>query len=368
MPRVVMVGPNPDGVGGVGAAARNFLDSEALRSRFDIQYLTSWSGGPFWRKAWDFIQCLTAFVICARRSRAHIVHFHVAHGVSVARKAVLARIAVRRGLPYLVQLHSGLIEYTANRNALQHRWVLRLLDAARAVVILYEGARPRTESLTTNSHIMVLPNPIPLESEPMMSPLETRQVGLPRPVRMLFLGDVTEDKGVVDLLHAMTVIEACSAVSVELDICGSGEVDRMRRLSQQLYLQDVVRFHGWVERSSTEDLMQAADIYVHPSHNDELPMAVLEALAAGRPVVATQVGGMGEAVLDGENGFLVTPNRPDRLAQAIRQLVEDSQMRARMGQRSRQLARERFGVEAVAKQLLEVYRFCLDEEAHSLAC
>jgi glycosyltransferase involved in cell wall biosynthesis len=362
--RVLIAGPDPFGYGGVGAVGRALLGSEVLKSRCELIYLTSWKGGPPWRKLWTFFRVLPAFIRRVQFGRVDIVHLHVAHGASLFRKALLAFIAARRQTPYVVQLHSGLIERTAARNALQCWVVRRLFDAASAVIILYEGARDRTERLTGNPNITVLPNPIPPElQEGIVTRTSESLSDRAERVRFLFLGDVVAEKGLVDLLHALTVLRACCSVPIHLDVCGRGEIGRMERLSHQLHLADVVAFHGWVGGRKKSDLLLNADIYVHPSHGEELPMAVVEAAAAGLPIVATRVGGIGDAVTAGENGILVSPKRPDELAQALLRLADSLELRQRMGRRSRELACGRFGIERVAERLLTIWRSCLSTGA-----
>lgn len=354
-----MVGPDPAGYGGVGTVARTLLDSDVLKSRCEMVYLTSWKGGAPWTKLWVFLRALPAYIWHVQFGRIDIIHLHVAHGVSLFRKAVLAFVAACKRTPYVVQLHSGLIEKTAARNALQRWMVKTLFDAACAVLILHEGARDRTQRLTGNPNIAVLPNPIPPEFQTQAAVGPEGRPNETDGARLLFMGDVVAEKGLVDVLHALTVLQARCTVPIHVDFCGRGDILRMRRLSRQLHVADLVTFHGWIGTHEKARLLRNASVFVHPSHSDELPVAILEALACGLPVVATRVGGIGDAVIDGENGVLVSPRRPDELARAVMRLVEDPDLRCRMGRRSRELARERFGVDRIAERLLAIYRSCL---------
>jgi glycosyltransferase involved in cell wall biosynthesis len=97
-------------------------------------------------------------------------------------------------------------------------------------------------------------------------------------------------------------------------------------------------------------------VYLHPSVSEGLSNATLEAMAVGLPVVVTDVGGMRELVSDGDNGF-VTPSRdPTALATALRELAADSELRAKMGQRGRERAVERFDIKSCTEALLDHYR------------
>lgn len=102
-------------------------------------------------------------------------------------------------------------------------------------------------------------------------------------------------------------------------------------------------------------VLAMASIVCLPSYREGLPKSLLEALAAGRPIVATDVPGCREAVIAGENGFLVPLRDPHRLAEALATLIRDEDMRARFGQRSRQLAEAEFGTARVNEATLALY-------------
>ena len=117
---------------------------------------------------------------------------------------------------------------------------------------------------------------------------------------------------------------------------------------------DTVEFLG--EVTDVPGVLARADIYVQPSFQEGLPNAVLEAMAMGLPIVATRVSGNEDVVTDGDNGLLVPPGDPDALAAALRTLVADPALAARMGRRSREIVESRFSLTAVMNQLRDAYR------------
>lgn len=117
--------------------------------------------------------------------------------------------------------------------------------------------------------------------------------------------------------------------------------------------------------SRVADYLPAFDLFVMPSRAEGIPVALLEAMASGLPVVMTDVGSVREAVLDGENGFLVKaePFERNRFARSVSQLVKDPDLRARMGRRSREIAQSRFSAETVAEAHVAAYRKALAHKA-----
>jgi glycosyltransferase involved in cell wall biosynthesis len=118
-------------------------------------------------------------------------------------------------------------------------------------------------------------------------------------------------------------------------------------------LTDVFYFAGF--HPDTSPFMRSFDMFALPSLSEGLSSAILEAMAASLPIVATDVGGIPELVINGDNGLLVAPADPVALAQAILQLAEDPQQSLRMGQRGRSRMEERFTLE---RKIQETEQLC----------
>jgi glycosyltransferase involved in cell wall biosynthesis len=160
-------------------------------------------------------------------------------------------------------------------------------------------------------------------------------------------------KGIDVLLDALALVPA----PTRLVLIGDGpESDALRRQCHQLGLDDRVEFRPlpWELRAS--DLMWAYDALVLPSRLEGFPVTIAEAMLAGLPVIATDVGSVAEAVLPGETGWIVPPEDPGALAAAIRELLADPDRAATMGDRARELATERFRIDATVDAYLEMYR------------
>ena len=136
----------------------------------------------------------------------------------------------------------------------------------------------------------------------------------------------------------------------------AGDGTRRRDLVTQvesLHLGDRVVLPG--SRKDIPDLVGAADVFVLPSLKEGLPLALLEAMASGRAVVVTSVGGMAEVIRDGENGLVVPPGSPNRLAEAISRLLAERDLRTRFGGAAAKQAEAEFGMTKVADQIAGLY-------------
>jgi glycosyltransferase involved in cell wall biosynthesis len=154
--------------------------------------------------------------------------------------------------------------------------------------------------------------------------------------------------------HA-TLLRACATLAeVHVAIAGRGEEEAaLRALAAELGMASRVHLLGL--RDDIPRLLAAADLFVHPSRSEELPLAVLEAMAAAKAVVATRVGGVPDAVVSGETGLLVGPGEPKPLADAIETLLRDPSLAERLGQAARCRVEALFDHERMVDRYLEIY-------------
>jgi len=135
---------------------------------------------------------------------------------------------------------------------------------------------------------------------------------------------------------------------------GDGEIrDAVDGLIGGLGLEGVILPIGW--RRDVTDLLHAMDLFLLTSHHEGLPRAVLQAMAAGLPVVATAVDGTPEVVRAGETGLLVPPERPELAAEALLRLVEDRQLRAVCAERARRGLGQEFDIHHMVDELDGIY-------------
>ena len=172
--------------------------------------------------------------------------------------------------------------------------------------------------------------------------------GMTRPM-VLTLARLDPQKGLPYLLEAAVNVPGALFV-----IAGEGDERRvLEARAQTLGVQDRVLFLG--HRDDVHDLLAACDLFVLPSLFEGFPLSVLEASAAGKPLIATAVDGTSEAIRDGETGLLVPPADPAALAAAINRLLGDSGLAARLGSAAAVYARQTFGVDRMVEAVTATY-------------
>jgi glycosyltransferase involved in cell wall biosynthesis len=159
-------------------------------------------------------------------------------------------------------------------------------------------------------------------------------------------------KGHRDFFTALATLP--DGYPVEALIIGGGRREaEMRRLAAELGLAGRVHFLG--QRDDVPDLLSALDLFVLPSHSEGVSLALLEAMAAGLPVIVSRVGGLPEVVTDGENGLLIPPKDTEALTQALACLLADPALAQRLGANARRHVEENFSLERLGREINGIY-------------
>lgn len=174
--------------------------------------------------------------------------------------------------------------------------------------------------------------------------------------RALTVAHLRAQKGVGDLVEAARRVRS-AVPDATFTVVGRGDVDAYRRCAQSMGVDGAVRFVG--EVPDVASYLAEADLFVLPSWWEGLPNAVLEAMAAGLPVVATAVGGAQEPIVDGVTGRLVPPHAPEALARAVVEVMTDPARARAMGAAGRARAAAEFSVDRMVREHLDLYARCL---------
>ena len=173
---------------------------------------------------------------------------------------------------------------------------------------------------------------------------------------ILFLGWIEREKGIFDLLECVRrLADALEVPPFRVMIAGDGSAmaDAGRRI-EELQLAGIVQLLGWIDSDTKVARLRRADVLVLPSYMEGMPNSIIEAMAAGLPVVATSVGAVPDIVKAGISGFIIPPGDIERLFAALRELLLDSGLRARMGRAGWEIASEEFSTEQAVDKIVEL--------------
>jgi glycosyltransferase involved in cell wall biosynthesis len=280
------------------------------------------------------------------------VHANITGRGSTVRKVILLGAARVLGLRYLLHVHDyNYAEEYRRRGALMKSLIASIFRRAEKIVVLGSRDQELLSSLMRlpQHQIAVMPNAVP---DPL--PVGPSDNCHRRACHLLFLGHLSARKGVPELLRALSY-PALISRKWRATLAGDGAVAEFRRLAVEFGIAERVDFPGWVDEGRVRGLFSEADVVVLPSHAEGLAMSVLEGLAHGLTVITTPVGAHSEVIDPEVSGLLVAPGDVDALAQALVRVIDDDQLRSRLGAGARQRYLEKFDVRGYAERLSELH-------------
>jgi glycosyltransferase involved in cell wall biosynthesis len=342
-----MVGTALEGKGGV-AAVVSVLRQHGLFERERVRYVATHREGSMAVKACGALSGFWNTLLACVRQHPAVVHVHAASRASFVRKSIVLLIARLAGSKTIFHLHGGGFRQfaTVEAGALMRRWIRHTLEASSVVITLSSSWAQFVNAFAPKARVAVVPNAVPL------APPATTQ---PEAGRILFLGRLERAKGVFELLAAGALL-APRFPALRLVFGGEGDFAALRRRAAELGIEDRIELPGWIEADQRDEQLARASVFCLPSHAEGLPMAMLEAMASGRAVVASSVGGIPETIVDGGNGLLVPPRDEAALARALTQVLGDEALRARLAGAARATIEQHYSTEVVCGQLSALYR------------
>ena len=299
-----------------------------------------------------------------RRQRPLILHTHT------SKAGLLGRVAARlTGVPIVVHTFHGLVlkgHYgSLKTNAVQvvERWLAGFSD--RLIAVSDQDKKDLLAYRIAPTHkIEVIPLGLELDhfiDSRRRHGVLHHELGLDPTSRLIgIVGRIAPVKNHRLFFDAMARVLAEHATA-HVVVAGDGDLrPEMERYVRELCIADRVAFLGW--RHDLPQVYTDLDVVVISSNNEGTPVSVIEAMAAGRPVVATRVGGLPDVISDGETGYLVAPGNVEQLASAIGSVLRDDKATDRLGRKARESVKDKFAVARLAADIDLLYRRLLTEK------
>ena len=341
-------------------ACADGLDAEALREQgFVVHPIT------FKRRVFTPSHIVAFWQVyrLLREGEYDVIHVHTPFAQVIGRSA--ARLA---GVPTIMYTSHG-FQFHNSRSRLSRGLIIRIERwLGRWTDVLFTQSREDAESairlgIATRERVTWIGNGVQLDSfipGPIDMSVRAEFDLLPDHKVVGFIGRIVREKGVLDLIDAMSLVvseDPQSRLLVVGDTLASDGDTAAKRMVREAIrkhgLETVVRFAGM--RDDIPRLLRAMDVFTLPSWREGMPRSIIEAMASGLPVVASDIRGCREEVVHGETGLLVPVRRPDRLAQALLTLISNPLQAKEMGARGRFRAIEWFDEREVVQRQLDIY-------------
>lgn len=350
--------------GGVSTCNEAILDSD-LKDFVDLHFVETSKGmlqsGD--RGKWKFINWINAienilrFLITLVTVKPDLVHIGTAYGASFMKHSAMVCLARLFLVPVVIQPHCSFHKLIPEYPSFWKTYVLYIFRLCVGVIIISKEWEVLS-SLIPNIMIHYIPNAIDVKPY--------RRIPRPREninevVNILYLGHITKEKGIFDLVHAVAKINNnYNGVLFSVNIVGESlykeELDSVKELIKSNDLQGSIKVFEPEYGAKKIDRFASTDIYVLPTYHEGMPMSIIEAMAAGLPIVASNVGGIPDLVDDQETGLLINPGDVHALSTALFELLGSHEKRLAMGAVGRKKAIEKYNIQRTVDELVMFYQ------------
>ena len=295
----------------------------------NMRFVPTWKLGNKLVKSWYALQALvrTWFLLIFDK-RIKIVHIHGAANASFDRCKLFVRLTKKCGKKVILHEHAAdFVEYYQGQKDKQR--ITDTLCLCDALIVLSQSWKAFFASIGMDKErIYVLNN---IVSPPEIAPDKHAEDGK---LHLMYMGEISKRKGGFDLLKAIVDNKEYFAGKLLLRM-GGNEVDGdIKAYIRENGLESFVTYEGWIAGQKKIDCLNWEDVYILPSYNEGLPIAILEAMAYSHPIISTPVGGIPEIIKSGENGILVKPGDTKAIADAIKFYIENHDAIRKQGEKA----------------------------------
>jgi len=323
---------------------------DGLLARFPIRILYSHEDGSLLRRLTLACRTTSHCGALLLRRRVAAMHLHVSMHGSFWRKTIISLLARSFGVPTIMHLHGSTFHlFFETQPVFLKRLIVAQLESCATVIVLSERWRAFVSGIAPRARIEVIPNYVNIPPARPSVPSNSTHC------TFFFSGQICPRKGIFDLLPALKLVRSVNP-TVYLRVAGDGELQRAINLTHELDLGIAVTFLGWLPSGRVSQELSNADAFVLPSYNEGLPMSLLEAMAAGLPVLSTPVGGIPEVLEQGVNGLIADAGNIQSIADSMLALADDADLRARLGKAARDTIQTRYSTAVLMPRLERLYQ------------
>lgn len=345
--RVCMIVPDREVKGGIATVVNGYRGYDFGRD-FQVSYVESYCDGGKLRKLFKAVCGYAGFLRELCTNKPELVHVHSSFGPSFWRKLPFIYMAKLWKLPVINHVHGAEFEQFYLRASKRKKNIIRKVYAkCDAFIALSDEWKERLTLIVPEEKIIVIENYCMIPETP------NRKKN-----QILFLGEIGERKGCLDIPSIYAEILK-SEKAVPLVMGGDGEIEKVKQLLEEKGATEGVSFPGWVRGGEKDRLLGESSIFLFPSYNEGMPMALLEAMAYGLAVVTTRVGGIPRLIDHGINGYLCEPGDIEDITEKVLELVQDEKKRSEFGNAAREKAVTEYSLKKHMEKLCALYRSLL---------
>ena len=347
--RVLLIGENIyKSRSGVVTVLKQLLESKTLKNT--IVYKTIYTTGdefPILKKIIGWSEAYIKFLIYIPKT--NIVHVHHAIALNFWLTAVLVYATKLFGKKIILHNHAADFHLFYNEcSSFKKRMIINVFSAAHINIILSTSWLTWYTSIAPKAKWVLLPNSIQLPDNVIKKNLNASEIIL------IYLARIEERKGFYTIMNIMpTLIKEYKYC--KLYLAGQGDLKAVEKLIKKTNLSHNVTVLGHIDNQQKDELLRRGHLLLLPSYNEGLPMALLEAMSYGIVPITTPVGGIPDVVESGKTGILIAPGDEDALLEAIRSLLNNSNLYNHLSDKAKQIICNEYNLCNYTKKLNIIY-------------
>lgn len=349
---ILMVGPHKDKVkGGISTVINDYIESEYL-NEFNIYHIATVVPGNILKKVLYGFRSMILMIYYFCFKKIDIVHIHTASGKSFFRKSIFVRISSLFKKYIIIHIHGGGFKdfYYKNSSKLGQKRITRVLNKTNQIIVLSNSWKTIIEKITTTD-IKVVSNSVKGNEKNKYDILSKK---------ITFIGRVEDEKGIFDFIEAAK--EIVKSEEVYFTICGDGKLAKVKELLRKYDIEDRFEILGWVDKFEIENQLSQSMIFVLPSYKEAMPMAILEAMNYGVPVISTNVGSIPEFIKENKNGMLFEPGNIELLISLMKKMITNSEIRSEISNHNIKDIKEKYDNKVNHNKIKKLYLLVENKE------
>jgi len=280
----------------------------------------------------------------------HIIHIHTASYTSFWEKCAYILVGKVFFKQVVLHIHGAMFSaFFDNAFLVTRRMIRRFLRMCDAVIVLSETWKKYFDKICYPQHVHIVENGINLE------PFTTLEIERTESPSVLYMHEVSKRKGIFDLLQVIQQLNV-EGFAFHFDIVGAGKLDQVREKIKNMEIARNITIHGPKYGAEKFDFFRKNWILILPSYAEGLPISIIEAFAAGMPVVSTRVGGIPDLVHEEENGFLSAPGRIHEIVNNLKRILTNSELCKKISANNLKISHEKYDIEQCADKIIAIYK------------
>lgn len=345
--------PEPSPVGGMKVIAKMFYDDNVFENSQHIHFNSSFKEASKIKRLVQSFTLRYEFVKLLKKEKPTGVYIYTSSFMGFYDKTLYCLLSKWAGVKSSLNIVGGGFFDFYESNAINRTLVKACMKIPTTIVIGSKSWEESVKKEFTPKNLAIVHNPV----IPVSNPKEKHSF-INNKVNFLFFGRLAEPKGVKDIVNVLQKLNSDTLGKMVFTFAGKGPLGNYIKTElKDLISKDIVELFEDVSDEQKEALMQKANVFVLPSHVEVLPISLLEAMSNKLPAIVTAVGGMPDAVTEGQNGFLIpqVSDTENKLPALLNYFIENKDKIDQMGEASLQKIKDQFSFEVILKKSVATF-------------